>query len=95
MYRKCAYYVNKLRQNVGLETGLWVKLWRHNSAHQTQMTTLRHWMKRPMKIFCVRHWSSVAPDTLLVKQDFQYVYTSRHRDITQLSEECYVILTKI
>jgi len=25
------------------------------SAHQIQMTTLCHWMKPPMKIFCVRH----------------------------------------
>jgi len=27
-----------------------------NSAHQIQMTTICHWMKPPMKIFCVRHW---------------------------------------
>jgi len=27
-----------------------------NSAHQTQMTTICHWMKPPpMEIFCVRH----------------------------------------
>jgi len=36
--------------------------WKHeydvaNSAHQTQMTAICHWMKTPpMKIFCVRHW---------------------------------------
>ena len=28
-----------------------------NTAHQKQMTTICHWMKTPMKIFCVRHWS--------------------------------------
>ena len=27
-----------------------------NSAHQTQMTTICHWMNPPMKIFCVRCW---------------------------------------
>jgi len=27
-----------------------------NSAHQIKMTTICHWMKSPMKIFCVRHW---------------------------------------
>jgi len=27
-----------------------------NSAHQIQLTTICHWMKPPMKIFCVRHW---------------------------------------
>jgi len=26
-----------------------------NSAHQMQMTTICHWMKPPMKNFCVRH----------------------------------------
>jgi len=30
-----------------------------NSTHQIQMTTLCHWMKPPMKIFCVRHWLHV------------------------------------
>jgi len=29
-----------------------------NSAHQMQMTTICHWMKPPIKIFCVRHWLS-------------------------------------
>ena len=31
-----------------------------NSAHQIQMTTICHWMKTPMKIFCVRRWSQVT-----------------------------------
>jgi len=26
-----------------------------NSTHQILMTTICHWMKSPMKIFCVRH----------------------------------------
>jgi len=31
------------------------------NAHQTQMTTICHWMKPPpIKIFCVRHWYEVV-----------------------------------
>jgi len=30
---KCAYYVNKLRQNVGLETGLWRHFVTSQAAH--------------------------------------------------------------
>jgi len=36
-------------------------VWKHecdvtNSALQTQITTMRHSMNPPIKIFCVRHW---------------------------------------
>jgi len=45
-----AYYVNKFRQNVGLETWLWrdVKLWRHKqwtpntNAHHTPLNETPH-----------------------------------------------------
>jgi len=51
-----AYYVNKLRQNVGLETEYDVKLWRHK---QRTPNTNDHRMplNEPplMRIFCVRH----------------------------------------
>jgi len=54
---KYAYYVNKLSQNVGLET-----FWRQIVTSQTEHTIYkwlpRYWMKSPMKIFCVRHCSS-------------------------------------
>jgi len=33
-----------------------------NNAHQIQMTTICHWMKPPMKIFCVCLWA--APNRL-------------------------------
>jgi len=39
-----AYYVNKLRQNVGLETWIWRQIVT-KSAPQIHMTTIRHWMK--------------------------------------------------
>ena len=50
--RKYAYYVNKRRQNVSLET--WI--WRHK---QRTPNTNEHHMplnETPIKIFCVRHW---------------------------------------
>jgi len=53
---ECAYYVNKLRQNVGMET--WI--WRHIVTSQTAHTKCKwspyatEWTP-PMKIFCVRH----------------------------------------
>jgi len=52
-----AYYVNKRRA----KTLVWKKNLTSNcdvtnSAHQIQMTSTSHWMKTPIKIFCVRHW---------------------------------------
>ena len=38
---KCAYYVNKLRQNVGLETGLWRQFVTSQTAH-TKYKWLRY-----------------------------------------------------
>ena len=40
-----AYCVNKLRQNVGLETWIWRQIVTSQTAHQTQMTIICHWMK--------------------------------------------------
>jgi len=50
-----AYYVNKLRQSVGLETWMTSSCDVTNHAHQIQMATISHWMKPPMKSFYVRH----------------------------------------
>ena len=53
---KYAYYVNKLRQNVGLET----RIWRQTVTSQTAHTKYKwppyatEW-NPPMKNFCVRH----------------------------------------
>jgi len=53
-----AYYINTLHQNVGLATGIWASNCDvTKSAHQMKMPTIYHWMKPPMKIFCVRHWT--------------------------------------
>jgi len=55
---KYAYYVNKLRQNVGLETGKLRQIVTSQTAH-----TKCKWPpydlepNTPMKIFCVRHRS--------------------------------------
>jgi len=56
---KYAYYINKPRQkrwfgNMTMTPNCDVT----NSAHLIQMTTICHWMKSPMEIFCVRHWST-------------------------------------
>jgi len=47
-----------------------------NSSHQIQMTTICHWMKLPLKMFCVRHCPLVLttkithlPSLLFSKQD--------------------------
>jgi len=52
-----AYYVNKLRQNVGLVKLLWHKIVTSQTAHTKYND---HHMplneNSPMKIFCVRHW---------------------------------------
>jgi len=53
-----AYYVNKIRQNIGLEIWLWHPIVMSQTAHtkyKWPVTTICHWMNPPMKIFCVRH----------------------------------------
>jgi len=39
------YYVNKLHQNVGLETWKWRQIVTSQTAHQIQMTTIWPWTK--------------------------------------------------
>jgi len=56
-----AYHVNKLRQNLGLETWIWRQIVTSQTAH-TKYKWPPHpseWTP-PMKIFCVRHWISVT-----------------------------------
>ena len=53
---KCAYYVNKLRQKVGLETWIWRQIVTSQTAytkHKWPPYALNE--RPPMKIFCVRH----------------------------------------
>ena len=55
------YYVNKLRQNVIWKHGYDVKMWRHKQ--HTPNTNDYHMPLReipPMKIFCVRHCSTIS-----------------------------------
>jgi len=40
MYKNMHYYVNKLRQNVDLETWKWRQIVTSQTAHQIQMTTI-------------------------------------------------------
>ena len=60
---KYAFYVNKLRQNVGLETGKWRQIVTSQTAH-----TKYKWPpydpepNPPMKIFCVRHCCLLSID---------------------------------
>ena len=44
-----AYDVNKLRQNVGLETWITSNCDITNSAHQIQLSTMNNWLNPPMK----------------------------------------------
>ena len=48
-----------------------------NSAQQIQMTTLCHWMKPPMKIFCVRHYSRTTCGPRLWVPDLDLSISSR------------------
>jgi len=52
-----AYYVNKLRRNVGLETLIWRQIVTSQTAHTKYkwLPYATEW-NPPMKIFCVRHW---------------------------------------
>jgi len=43
------YYVNKLRQNVGLETWKWRQIVTSQTAHQIQMTSIWPWTKTPSR----------------------------------------------
>jgi len=52
-----AYYVNKLRQNVGLETGIWRQIVTSQRANPKYKWPPYATEWNPMKIFCVRHWS--------------------------------------
>jgi len=64
---KYAYYVNKLLQNVGLETLLWRQIVTSQTVH-TEYKWPPHvtaW-NPPMKIFCVRHCSGII--------EIQYVW---------------------
>jgi len=57
---KYAYYVNKFRQNVGLETWLWRQILTAQTVHTKYKWPpyATEW-KIPMKIFCVRHWNNL------------------------------------
>ena len=54
-----AYYVNKCRQNVGLETWLWRQIVMSQTAHAKYKWPpyATEWTP-PMEIFCVRHCST-------------------------------------
>jgi len=86
-----AHYVNKLRQNVGLETWLYdVKLWRHKQRTSNTNDTLDNWMNAPMKIFCVRHclWRRVNLN-LLTDMAFQSNHknaSATHRQFVKTTE---------
>ena len=53
---KCAYYINKLRQNVGLETCKWRQIVTSQTAHtKYKWPPMTLNQSSPMKIFCVLH----------------------------------------
>ena len=53
---KYGYYVNKLRQNVGLETWLWRQIVTSQTAHtKYKWPPFATEWKKNMKIFCVRN----------------------------------------
>ena len=53
-----AYYVNKLGQNVGLETWAWRQIVTSQTAHiKYKWPPYATEWNPPMKIFCVRHWA--------------------------------------
>jgi len=58
---KYAYNVNKLCQKVGLETWIWRQIVTSQRAHTKYKWPPCAWMKPPMKIFCVRHWTCWPP----------------------------------
>ena len=56
---KYAYYVNKLRQNVGLKTWKWRQIVTSQTAHtKYKWPPYDREPKSPMKIFCVDHSAS-------------------------------------
>ena len=58
---KYAYYVNKLRQNVGLETWIWRQIVTSQTAHTKYKWPPYDPERNPlMEIFCVRHWLSCS-----------------------------------
>jgi len=59
---ECAYYVNKLRQNVGLVTWIWRQIVTSQTVHTKYKWPLHatEW-NPPMKIFCVRHCPGIRP----------------------------------
>ena len=55
-----AYYFNKLRQNVGLETLIWRQIVKSQTAHtKDKWPPYASEWNLPMKITCVRHWAGV------------------------------------
>jgi len=77
-----AYYVNKLRQNVGLETWIWRQI-----VTLQRPQTINKWppyateWNPPMKIFCVRHWVlSIFSDCVLFYHAFHLKSTHIYFD---------------
>ena len=64
---KYAYHVNKLRQNVGLETWKWRQIVTSQRTPNANDHLMNLNQNTPMKIFCVRHWLATHRFTLLVK----------------------------
>ena len=69
---ECAYYVNKLRQNVGLETWIWRQIVTSQRPHITSKWPpyATEW-NPPMKIFCVRHWRRVDASQCLFHWSYE------------------------
>jgi len=69
--KKCAYYLNKLRQSVSLEIGLWRQIMTSQTAHtKYKYDYLCHWMKTPP-------WKFSAYATVPAKQQLAFCSNDR------------------
>jgi len=100
---KYAYYVNKLRQNVGLETWKWRQIVTSQTAHtKCKWSPYDPEPNPPMKIFCVRHckrhtvnettWALSTEQRLLSKaggaKNQRHVANNASQTINRAQQKC-------
>jgi len=94
---KYAYYVNKLRQNVGLETWIWRQIVTSQTAHTKYKWTpyATEWTPPPRKFSAYATTNESPYKTTVHKMQLQVQISMRHLPLVLNVAQCFVAVGRV